>query len=240
VPQGGRIEARIAAHAAHHHYLSRVQTKPDVEVDAVGTAQLGIAGDGPGQVPGGVAGPTRVVFLRHRGAEEGHDPVTGELVDRAPEAPHAFGEDLGEAADDPGPRLRVEALLEIHGALDVGEQDRELLALALRLGGGGPLPATNRGRGECRGQWGAALATEPLPLVVGGSARDADTDGQRGATLRAELATLPVLVPAAGTGGVHRIFPSLASSRDETNAVGRMLMCPMAIPYARRATRPTG
>jgi hypothetical protein len=144
-----------------------------VEIDAVGTAQLlGIAGDGPGQVPGGVAGPTRVVFLRHRGAEEGHDPVTGELVDRASEAPHAFGEDLGEAADDPGPRLRVEALLEIHEALDVGEQDRELLALALRLGGGGPLPTTSRGRRECRGQWGAALATAPLPLVVGSSARD--------------------------------------------------------------------
>jgi hypothetical protein len=85
----------------------------------------------------GVAGALRVVLVRDRRAEEGHDAVAGVLVDRALEAMDPLGEELEEAVHDPVPCLGVELLGEAHRALHVGEEHGHVLALALEGGAGG-------------------------------------------------------------------------------------------------------
>jgi hypothetical protein len=85
----------------------------------------------------GVAGALRVVLVRDRRAEEGHDAVAGVLVHRPLEAVHAVGEDLEEAVEDLVPLFRVELLCKIHRALHVGEQHGHLLALAFDGGARG-------------------------------------------------------------------------------------------------------
>ena len=73
-----------------------------------------------------------MVLVGDRRAEQGHDPVAGELVDRALEAVDALAEDREEAVHDPPPLLGVALLGELHRAHHVGEQHRHLLALALQ------------------------------------------------------------------------------------------------------------
>src|SRR5437867_589880 len=83
------------------------------------------------------AGALRVVLVRDRRAEERHDAVARVLVHRPLEAVHAVGEDHEEAVEDPVPRLGVELLGELHGALYVGEEDGYPLALAFEGRAGG-------------------------------------------------------------------------------------------------------
>ncbi len=66
------------------------------------------------------------------GPEERHDAVAGVLVDRSLEAVDAVGQDPEEAIEDPVPLLGVDLLGQLHRALDVGEEHRHLLALALQ------------------------------------------------------------------------------------------------------------
>ena len=77
-----------------------------------------------------------MILVRDRRAEQRHDPVAGELVDRPLEAVNALGEDREEAIHDPVPLLGIDLLGELHRALHVGEEDRHLLALAFE--GGAP------------------------------------------------------------------------------------------------------
>src|SRR5207302_9729901 len=114
-----------------------------VEVHALRATQLvRVGADGPGHVPRRMAGATRVILLGKGCTEEGHDPVAGEFVDGAAEAANLVGEDVHETVDDLGPGLDVEVLLKLHRALDVREEDSQLLAL--------PLPLASGGR---RGRW---------------------------------------------------------------------------------------
>jgi hypothetical protein len=146
MPQRGGVELQIVTHPDDDR-LSRVETDPHVEVHAVRAAQLvGVGADVPGHVPGRVAGAAGVVLEGEGSAEEGHDPVTGELVDGTAEAANPVGEDVDEAVDDPRPGLDIEVLLQLHRALNVGEQDGELLAFPLRLAGPGQQPRTRQSR----------------------------------------------------------------------------------------------
>ena len=81
-----------------------------------------------------VAGALGVVLVGDRRAEQGHDPVAGELVDRPLEAVDALAQDREEALHDPPPLLRVALLGELHRPHHVGEQHRHLLALPLERG----------------------------------------------------------------------------------------------------------
>ncbi len=151
--------------------------------------------------------------------EERHDAVAGVLVDRALEAVHAVRQDLEEAVEDPVPLLGVDLLGQLHRALDVGEEHRHLLALALQGGlgledlvgqvlrgvvaglalGGGRLAGGNRR---------AALEAEAgSGGKLGVAARAAHREGR--AALQAELRALRVLVSAGGA--VHD--PSSFASR---------------------------
>ena len=80
-----------------------------------------------------VAGAPGVVLVGDRRAEDGHDPVAGELVDGALEALDGVGEDREEALHDLAPLLGVVLLGEVHRPLDVGEQHGHLLALGVVL-----------------------------------------------------------------------------------------------------------
>ena len=97
-------------------------------------AQLGrVLGDVVEHLQGRVTGALRVVLVGDRGAEDGHDPVAGELVDGPLEPGHRVGEDREEALHDLAPLLRVLLLGQVHRAAHVGEQHRHLLALGVVL-----------------------------------------------------------------------------------------------------------
>src|SRR5439155_21803276 len=113
------------------------------------------------------------------------------------------------AAHDPVPVLGVELLGEVHRALDVGEEDGHLLALALkgaargqdflgetlwRVGGGGLLSSWGSGHP----QRGAAVAAELLAGVCWGAARRA-RPSEASAALRAKAAVGTIAVTARGT-----------------------------------------
>jgi len=85
-------------------------------------------------VQGGEAGPLGMIFMRYRRAEQRHDAIAGELVDRALEPVNAVGNDLEEVLDDTKPLLGIEPFREVHRALDIGEQDGDVLALAFQRG----------------------------------------------------------------------------------------------------------
>src|SRR5262249_8488471 len=66
--------------------------------------------------------------------EQRHDSVTTILVNRALVAVNALRKDLEEPIHDAVPFLGVELGGELRRSFDIGEQDRHLLALALKSG----------------------------------------------------------------------------------------------------------
>ncbi len=155
-----------------------------------------------------------MVLVRDGRAEQRHDAVAGVLVDGALEAVDAVGEDLEEALEDSVPGLGARLLGQLQGALDVGEQDGDLFALAFERGprlqdalgevlrrvvprraGGRRVPF---GAGRCRAGPRPALAAELRGRrQLAATARAAR--GQRRPALEAELRALGVRVAAAGT-----------------------------------------
>jgi hypothetical protein len=138
-----------------------------------------------------------MVLLRHWRPEEGHYPVTDELVDRPAEPAHPLGQDRHEPAHDPRPHLGVKPLLEIHGARDVGDEDGDLLALS--LGGQAarrpPVPHQRL----------SALPAEPFSRLVRGATGAAHgSDRERCSAAGAELPPLPVGGAAHRAGGSTR------------------------------------
>ena len=100
-----------------------------------------------------------MILVGQRRAEEGHDAVAHDLVDGAlvvmDRLHHAFEHGIEEF-----PRLLgVAVRQQLHGALQVGEEHRDLLALAFqrRLGGedllGEVLGGVGVGGGELRESW---------------------------------------------------------------------------------------
>ena len=114
--------------------LAGVDPDPGREVEPVLAPQLGgVLADVVEHLQRRVTGAPRVVLVGDRRAEDGHDPVAGELVDGALEAVHGIGEGGEEALHDRVPLLGILALGHVHRALDVGEEDGDLLALATGL-----------------------------------------------------------------------------------------------------------
>ena len=99
----------------------------------------------------------RVVLVDDRDAEDGHDRVADELLDRAA-VPLQHGAHLVEVAEHHAPhRLRVHALAEAREARDVAEQHRDRLADE-RFG---PLGHVS----ECRPESRKSLGVYTVPLV---------------------------------------------------------------------------
>ena len=137
VPLGGVVHAQVVADAADHH-LAGVESHAHRQGRPVAPCQLGgERGQLVAQRQRRVTGALGVVLEPQRRAEQRHDAIAGVLVDGPLEAVHALGEEVEEAIEQAMPGLGAEPLGEQHRVLDVGEQHRHLLALALERGAAG-------------------------------------------------------------------------------------------------------
>ena len=99
----------------------------------------------------GVAGPHRVVLVGERRAEERHDPVAHDLVDGALVAVDGLHHALEHGIEELARLLGVAVGQQLHRALEVGEEHRDLLALALE-GGSSRSGSSRRGASACSSQ----------------------------------------------------------------------------------------
>ena len=81
-----------------------------------------------------VAGAHRVVLVGERRAEQRHDAVAHHLVDGALVAVHRLHHAFEHRIEELARLLRVAVGEQLHRALEVGEQHRDLLALAFQRG----------------------------------------------------------------------------------------------------------
>ena len=134
LPDSGVVHAKVAADGANDD-LSRVQADADVNGHTERALDLlRVALHRVLHPQRSVARADRVILVGQRRAEERHDAVAHDLVDRALVAVdslhHAFEHGIEEL-----PRLLGVAVgQQFHGALEVGEQHRDLLALAFEGG----------------------------------------------------------------------------------------------------------
>jgi hypothetical protein len=78
-----------------------------------------------------------VVLVGQRGAEQRHDPVAHDLIDGPLVAVDGLHHELEDGVEEFPRLLGVTVGEQLHRALEVGEEDRDLLALALESGLGG-------------------------------------------------------------------------------------------------------
>jgi hypothetical protein len=78
-----------------------------------------------------------VILVGQRRAEERHDPVAHHLVHRALVAVDGFHHPLEDGIEELARLLGVAVGEQLHRALEVGEEHRDLLALAFEGGLGG-------------------------------------------------------------------------------------------------------
>ena len=112
--------------------LARIETHPHSDIES------GLAPHVRGERPQLArhlerrrAGALGVILVGDRCPEERHDAVAGVLVDGSLVAVDAVSEDPEEAIEETMPFLGIDALGELHGLCDVGEEDGDRLALAL-------------------------------------------------------------------------------------------------------------
>ena len=158
---------------------------------------------------GGVTGADGVVLERHRRAEQRHDAVAHHLVHRAVVLAHGVHHQGQRRIEDFPGLLGVAPREQLHGVLEVGKEDRDLLALAFERALVGEYVVRHRGRR--RGGYGLpASRAEPVGRLVGVAAREARGD-ERGAAVEAETPArvdrglaLPTGHDGASGGPVHR------------------------------------
>ncbi len=122
---------RSRADGADDH-LAGVEPDPDLHVDPVGAAELlGVPAQGGLHVERGVAGPHGVILVGDRRTEQRHDPVAHHLVDGALVAVDGLHHPLEDRVEELPRLLGITVGEQLHRALEVGEEDRDLLALAL-------------------------------------------------------------------------------------------------------------
>jgi hypothetical protein len=127
---GGVVHAQVAPDGAHDH-LAGVEADADLHLQAVRAAEvLGVAPHGVLHAERAEAGADGVVFVGHRRTEERHDPVTHDLVDGALVAVDCLHHQLEDRVENPAGLLRIAVGEQLHRALEVGEEHRDLLALA--------------------------------------------------------------------------------------------------------------
>jgi hypothetical protein len=112
------------------NHQTRIQPDPHLQGDPVTVFDLS------GQ-PLGVllnvqrrhTGPKSVILQRRRSPEHGHDPITGELIDRAAVALHHHRSGVDQLGHDLAQPLRTHRRGDVHRAHHIGEQHRHLLVL---------------------------------------------------------------------------------------------------------------
>jgi hypothetical protein len=128
----GVVHVQVAADGPHHD-LAGVQADPDLDADPVRAPGLvGIAPHRLLHAEGGVAGSHGMVLVSQRRAEERHDSVAHDLVDGALVAMHRLHHVLENGIKQLARLLGIAVGEELHRSLEVREEDRDLLALALK------------------------------------------------------------------------------------------------------------
>jgi hypothetical protein len=136
LPDSGVVHAEVRADGSHDHFTG-IQPYPDLDADPRATSSLvRIAPDGFLHPQGGVARPHRVILVSQRRAKQRHDPVAHHLVDGALVAVDGFHHVLEHGVEEPARLLWIAVGQQLHRALQVGEEHRHLLALALERGFG--------------------------------------------------------------------------------------------------------
>jgi len=193
---------------------------------------LGVVRDCLLHAQGRVAGAHGVVLMGQRRAEERHDAVAHHLVHGALVAVHGLHRPFEHGVEELPRLLGIAVGEQLHGALEVGEQDGDLLALA-RKGGlrredplGQVLGRVGLGGGEarCRARAGDWLRTLEAELRARGKlcpAARASKDERRRA-LQAELRLRRVLLLAPGAFHEHSTTrrARLRSADDSVGAGG--------------------
>jgi hypothetical protein len=124
------VHAEVVADGPDDDFAG-VQTNPDVDGRAHGRPLLGVAPHRLLKAKRRVAAAQRVVFLRQRGAEERHDPVAHHLVDGAFVPVDGVHHELEDRVEQLPGLFRVSLHQQLHRPLEISEEDRYLLALAL-------------------------------------------------------------------------------------------------------------
>jgi hypothetical protein len=135
---GGVVHAEIAADRAHDD-VSGVDADADLHLQALRAAQLvRVAPHGLLHSERGIARPHGMVLVRHRRSERRHDAVVAhDLVHCALVAVDGLHHSREHRIEELARFFGVPVGEQLHRALQVGEEDRHLLALAFEgvLGG---------------------------------------------------------------------------------------------------------
>jgi hypothetical protein len=131
------VHAQVATHRAHDD-LARVQAHADLHGEAMPLTQLfGQRDDAVLHSESRVARADRVVLVGQGRAEEGHDAVAHHLVHGAFVVMDGVHHQREDGVEKLARLLGVAVCEELHGALEVGKEDGDLLALAFQGGLGG-------------------------------------------------------------------------------------------------------
>ena len=186
--------AQVAADRAHDD-LAGVEADADLDRDALGPAHLfGVALDGILHAERRVAGAHRVILMGERRPEERHDAVAHDLVDRALVLVNGLHHVLEDGVEDLARLFGIAIRQELHRALEVGEEDGDLLALPLDRAPRGEdflreVPGRIRlGRGEARPT--AWLRVHRQPALAAETDARAELGAARGAGEREPRAAL--------------------------------------------------
>jgi hypothetical protein len=121
---------QVVANSAHHD-LTGVEAHPHPQIQAVGAAHLlGIGAHGGLHCQGGIASAQGMVFMGDGGAKQGHDAVAQHLIHRPLEAVHGVHHMAEGRVQQSLGGFRVYAADELRRVLEIGEEDRHLLAFA--------------------------------------------------------------------------------------------------------------
>ncbi len=206
---GRVVHVQVAADRAHND-LSRVEADTDLDFQPVRPPRVV-------RVPlqrvlhpqRRVTRPHRMLLVRERRAEERHDSIAHHLVDGTLVPVDGLHHQLEDRVENLARLLRIPVGQQLHRALEVGEEDGDLLALALKRGLGGEdllgqmLWRVGLRRDEARRRAGGAhrrgaLEAEPRP---GGELRPAARapESKRRRALQAEPRPWRILLLASGT-----------------------------------------
>jgi hypothetical protein len=86
---------------------------------------------------GGIAGPHRMIFMRQRGAEQRHDAVAHDLIHGALVLMNRGHHPLKHRVEELARLLGIAIGQQLHGAFQIGKQDRDLFAFTFEGGLGG-------------------------------------------------------------------------------------------------------
>jgi len=127
---GGVVHVQVAADGPDDHFAG-VQADADGDRHSRGAADvLGVALDRLLHPERGVARAHRVVLVRDRSTEQGHDAVAHDLVDRSLVAMDGLHHPFEHGVEELARLFGIAIGEQLHRALEVGEQHGDLLALA--------------------------------------------------------------------------------------------------------------